>query len=101
VFSKRIAPRTRLPVKLGLVMIRERIRCMSANISASPEYASGGIPYCARAFGVLPPLWSSAAMKPVPNLTLWSCCSSMGGLTSSHRSLRGPKVRTLDAGQQR
>jgi len=44
-------------------------------------------------------LWWSAATKPLPNLTLWSCCSSMRGLTSSRRYLRGPKVRTLDAGQ--
>jgi hypothetical protein len=35
----------------------------------------------------------------LPNLTLWSCCSSMRGLTSSRRYLRGPKVRTLDAGR--
>jgi len=44
-------------------------------------------------------LWSSAATKPLPNLTLWSCCSPMRGLTSSRRYLRGPKVRTL-CGQQ-
>ena len=37
VFSKRMAPRMRLPLKLGLVMIRERISCMRANISSSLE----------------------------------------------------------------
>ena len=37
VFSKRMAPRMRSPLKLGLVMIRERISCMTANISSSPE----------------------------------------------------------------
>jgi hypothetical protein len=26
---------------------------------------------------VLPPLWSSAAMKPRPDLILWNCCSFM------------------------
>ena len=37
---------------------------MIENISASPEYALSSMPYRRNAFGVLPPLWSSAAMKP-------------------------------------
>jgi hypothetical protein len=40
-------------------------------------------------------LWSRATIKPLPNLTLWSRCSSRRGLKSSLRYLRGPKVRTL------
>ena len=35
------------------------------------------IPYRRSAFGVLPPLWSSAAMKPSPLRILSSCWSSM------------------------
>ena len=30
------------------------------------------MPYSFKALGVLPPLWSSAAMKPLPSLTFWS-----------------------------
>ncbi len=42
--SNRIAPRTRSPLKLGLVMIRLRISCMRVNISSSLEYASSPMP---------------------------------------------------------
>src|SRR5918994_221836 len=73
VFSNRIAPSTRSPLKLGLLMIRVRISCMRSNISCSLEYWLSSTPYRPNAFGVLPPLWSRAAMKPLSFLT----CSSI------------------------
>ena len=51
-------------------MMRVRMACMASNISSSPEYLSSATPYSASAFGVLPPLWSRAAMKPSPCSTL-------------------------------
>src|SRR5687768_10804420 len=35
------------------------------------------MPYRLSAFGVLPPLWSSAAMKPLADLTISYCCGFM------------------------
>ena len=35
------------------------------------------MPYRLSAFGVLPPLWSSAAMKPLADLTFSYCCGFM------------------------
>jgi hypothetical protein len=73
VFSNRIAPTIRSPSNAGLVMMRVRISWMRSNISSSPEYASALTPYWASAFGVLPPLWSRAAMKPSPFRILPYC----------------------------
>ncbi len=64
VFSNRIAARILSPVKLGLVMMRVRISCTTVNISSSYDQASSVTPYRPSAFGVLPPLWSRAAIKP-------------------------------------
>jgi hypothetical protein len=44
VFSKRIAPMIRSPVKAGLVMMRVRISWMRSYISVSFEYASSPTP---------------------------------------------------------
>src|SRR5665648_710762 len=41
------------------------------------------MPYSFSAFGVLPPLWSRAAMKPSAFFTLLNCCSFMGSTLSS------------------
>ena len=56
----------RSPVNAGLVMIRVRIACMRSNISLLARVGVLGDAVRASAFGVLPPLWSSAAMKPRP-----------------------------------
>jgi len=74
VSSNRMAPTIRSPVKLGLVMIRVRISWMRSSISVSSANWSFSTPYSLSALGVLPPLWSRAAMKPSPVLTLsiWS-----------------------------
>src|SRR5688500_14590188 len=40
------------------------------------------MPYRLSAFGVLPPLWSSAAMKPLADLTFSYCCWFMAVLRS-------------------
>ena len=76
VISNRIAPSTRSPLNAELVMMRLRISWIRSNIASSPEYASSSMPYSFSAFGVLPPLWSSAAMKPSSFATLSSICSS-------------------------
>jgi hypothetical protein len=55
--------------------MRVRIWCTIANISSSLDHAPSSIPYKASAFGVLPPLWSSAAMKPGCDLIFCSCRS--------------------------
>ena len=34
----------RSPVKLGLVMMRDRMACITSNISSSPEYESSLTP---------------------------------------------------------
>src|SRR5664280_1764108 len=54
------------PVKDGLVTIRSLMAWTRSNISASLAYASSPFPYSANALGVLPPLWSRAAMNPRP-----------------------------------
>ena len=66
-------------------MIRVRISWMRSNIAASPEYADGSIPYRFNAVGVLPPLWSSAAMNP------WAVCilRSMSASTTASRLTDG------------
>ena len=64
VCSNKIAARIESPVNASLVMMRARMAWTLANISASPAYASSAMPYNSRALGVLPPLWSRAAMKP-------------------------------------
>ena len=51
---------------------RVRRAWTKSNISASVEYRSGAMPYSASAPGVLPPLWSRAAKKPVAVLTFSS-----------------------------
>src|SRR5665647_3537984 len=73
VISKRIAPRMRSPVNAELVMIRVRIWWMRSNISASPEEVDSSRPYSRNALGVLPPLWSRAAMNPGAVAIFWSC----------------------------
>ena len=75
VCSNRIAPSTRSPVKAGEVTMRVRIACIRSNISVSVDHASSPMPYRPSAFGVLPPLWSRAAMKPEPVRTFWSISS--------------------------
>jgi hypothetical protein len=57
------------------VMIRRRNSCIRSNISSSVEYVDSVAPYDARAFAVLPPLWSRAARNPRLNATLRSCSS--------------------------
>ena len=73
VISNKIAPRMRSPVNAGLLIILVRIACTRSNISSSLEYAVSSTPYNCRAFGVLPPLWSRAAIKPLPLLALLIC----------------------------
>ena len=63
----------RSPVKTGLVMIRVRMAWIRSNISRFAEYAVSAMPYSRSAFGVLPPLWSRAAMKPLPVCIFWNC----------------------------
>ena len=75
VFSNRMAPISRLPLNAGLVMMRERIWCTTRYMPSSSVQASGCTPYSASALGVLPPLWSSAAMKPPSVLIFCVCCS--------------------------
>ena len=90
VSSNRMAPRMRSPSKLGLGMIRLRMSCINANISSSSAYWSSSMPYSLRALGVLPPLWSKAAMKPYPDFTFWNCSSFTSCLQSNgHRSPQG------------
>ena len=50
---------------------------MIENISSSSAQALSSTPYRRSAFGVLPPLWSSAAMKPSPLRILSNCWSFM------------------------
>ena len=45
------------------------------------------MPYRLNAFGVLPPLWSSAAMKPLADLTFFVLLRIHSGL---HRGVRNP-----------
>jgi hypothetical protein len=66
----------RSPLKAGLVTMRVRISCTSANISSSLLHAFGVIPYASSACGVLPPLWSRAAMNP-GCVFIFSSCSSL------------------------
>src|SRR5690606_28187593 len=68
-----MAPMIRSPSNAGLVMMRVRISWMRSNISCSFEYASSPTPYNFSAFGVLPPLWSRAAMKPSPERIFSNC----------------------------
>ena len=56
-------------------MIRVRISWMRSYISCSFEYWLSSTPYKSSAFGVLPPLWSRAAMKPLSFLT---CSEHLG-----------------------
>ena len=77
VSSNRMAARIRSPLKAGLVMMRVRIAWMRSIISPSLDQRSSAIPYRRRAFGVLPPLWSSAAMKPGCVRILAFCCSNV------------------------
>ena len=44
VFSKRMAPRIRSPLKLGLVMMRVRMSWMIENISSSFDQAPSSMP---------------------------------------------------------
>lgn len=74
VCSNRIAASTRSPVNAGEVMIRDRIWWMRSNISFSEEYALSSMPYRRSALGVEPPLWSSAAMNPLPDVIRSACC---------------------------
>src|ERR1700752_699409 len=74
VCSKRIAASTRSLLNTGEVMILERISWMRSNISSSEEYASSSMPYRRSALGVEPPLWSSAAMNPLPDVIRSACC---------------------------
>ena len=73
VTSNRMAPSTRSPLKAGLETMRSRILCTSSNISLSLLYSLSSTPYSFRALGVLPPLWSRAAMKPLPLATRSRC----------------------------
>jgi hypothetical protein len=59
-------------------MIRVRMACTASNISVSPDQESSGTPYWASAFGVLPPLWSSAARKPRPVRIFSNCAEVIG-----------------------
>ena len=77
VFSNRIAPSRRLPENAGLVMSRERIACTTSYMPFSSFHAVSSTPYSFNAFGVLPPLWSRAAMKPLSFLILASCLSNV------------------------
>ena len=74
VASNRMAPSTRSPVKAGLETMRSRILWTRSIISLSLLYSLSSTPYSFRALGVLPPLWSSAAMKPLP-LAMRLVCS--------------------------
>src|ERR1700758_2094211 len=74
VCSKRIAASTRSPLNTGEVMILERISWMRSNISSSEEYALSSMPYRRSALGVEPPLWSSAAINPLPDVIRSACC---------------------------
>jgi hypothetical protein len=73
VCRNRIAARIRVPSNAGLVTTRVRMACTRSNMSASVRYRSRATPYSARALGVLPPLWSSAAKNPCPERTLSDC----------------------------
>src|SRR4051794_26273124 len=77
VASNRMAPAMRSPVNTGLVTMRERILCTRSIICCSPEYVFSSTPYSLSAFGVLPPLWSSAAMNPGWLRILAACCSKL------------------------
>src|ERR1700745_2037454 len=46
---------------------------MRSNISSSDEKALSSMPYRRSAFGVEPPLWSSAAMNPLPDVIRSAC----------------------------
>src|SRR5665648_46533 len=60
------------------------------------------MPYSFSAFGVLPPLWSRAAMKPSAFFTLLNCCSFMGStLSSSVARHSRSSVKQHDTRQQR
>ncbi len=48
------------------------------------------MPYSFSAFGVLPPLWSSAAMNPEPFLAFSNCSVFMSALSSSSGNLALP-----------
>src|SRR4029079_14346666 len=77
VASNRMAPAMRSPVNTGLVTMRVRILWTRSIIACSPEYVFSSMPYSFSAFGVLPPLWSSAAMKPGWLRILAACCSEI------------------------
>src|SRR5215469_4576198 len=87
VCSNKIAPRMREPLKAGSVSTRVRIAWMRPNISSSEAYWLSLMPYSASAFGVLPPLWSSAAKNPRPKRTFSSCAGSIATI------LPAPKER--------
>src|SRR5262249_17229380 len=62
-------------------------------------YRLSSMPYSASAFGVLPPLWSSAAKNPRPERIFSSCMASMPAiLAAPERSVRGGGPALLGAG---
>src|SRR5215472_16200524 len=89
VCSNKIVATMREPSNAGSVITRVRIAWTRSNISSPEVYRPSPMPYSASAFGVLPPLWSSAARNPRPERTFSSCVASMPAiLAAPHRSVR-------------